>query len=135
LIPSYQRRLLTNLYSRQIRPPIYSLKQSKLRKRRVIRYAIMYFFLLVIFVLLVAGPLIARSKIPMSDFEKQFKEGILNGLMQPLDSGLKHNDTWTGHTGHNLPGGKTGESAIPSAELWTQATGSSTGGAKMMFVL
>ncbi|KAK5993119.1 1,3-beta-glucan synthase component FKS1 [Cladobotryum mycophilum] len=44
------------LPSRQIRPPIYSLKQSKLRRRRVIRFAILYFVLLVVFVALIAGP-------------------------------------------------------------------------------
>ncbi|CRG87622.1 1,3-beta-glucan synthase [Talaromyces islandicus] len=121
--------------SRQIRPPIYSLKQSKLRKRRVIRYAIMYFVLLVIFVLLVAGPLIARSHIPMDTFQSKFSSGIMKGLMQPLDGGVLKNDTWTGKTGSHLPGDQTGAKSIPVSELWTQATGTSTGGAKMMFVL
>lgn len=93
----------------------------------------MYFVLLVIFVLLVAGPLVARSKIGLDNFEGKFT-GPLSGLMQPLD-GNNNNDTWTGKTGNNLPGGNTGLSGIPSGQLWTQATGSSTGGAKMMFVL
>ncbi|KOS23377.1 hypothetical protein ESCO_006559 [Escovopsis weberi] len=44
------------LPSRQIRPPIYSLKQSKLRRRRVMRFAILYFVLLVVFVALIAVP-------------------------------------------------------------------------------
>ncbi len=43
--------------SRQIRPPIYSLKQSKLRKTRVARYAALYLCLLVVFVGMVAGPI------------------------------------------------------------------------------
>ncbi|KAF2770909.1 1,3-beta-glucan synthase [Teratosphaeria nubilosa] len=47
--------------SRQIRPPIYSLKQSKLRKRRVVRYAILYFSMFVLFIVLVVGPVIASK--------------------------------------------------------------------------
>ncbi|KAH8727038.1 putative 1,3-beta-glucan synthase component FKS1 [Phaeosphaeriaceae sp. PMI808] len=49
--------------SRQIRPPIYSLKQTKLRKRRVIRYAILYFLLLVVFLALVVGPVVVGGKL------------------------------------------------------------------------
>jgi len=45
--------------SKQIRPPIYSLKQSKLRKRRVIRFAMLYFFLFVIFMAMIIGPVVA----------------------------------------------------------------------------
>ncbi len=45
------------LHSRQIRPPIYSLKQNKLRKTRVVRYAALYLCLLIVFVGLIAGPI------------------------------------------------------------------------------
>lgn len=47
--------------SRQIRPPIYTAKQTKLRRRRVIRFSVLYFILLVIFIAILAGP-IAASK-------------------------------------------------------------------------
>lgn len=43
--------------SRQIRPPIYSIKQSRLRKRQVARFAAMYFVLLIVFVGMIAGPI------------------------------------------------------------------------------
>lgn len=57
-------RLLTDIFnSRQIRPPIYSLKQTKLRKRRVVRYAILYFTMFVIFLVLIVGPVIVGPKI------------------------------------------------------------------------
>ncbi|KEZ45482.1 1,3-beta-glucan synthase component FKS1 [Scedosporium apiospermum] len=49
--------------SRQIRPPIYSMKQTKLRRRRVIRYAILYFVMLVVILGLIVGPTVAGSKI------------------------------------------------------------------------
>jgi len=84
--------------SRQIRPPIYSLKQSKLRKRRVIRFSILYFVMLVIFIVLIAGPLIAR----------RFLSGLPSvpmDLLQP--TGLDNNDTSSSETGTALLGGAT----------------------------
>ena len=47
--------------SKQIRPPIYSSKVSKLRRRRVIRFAILYFVLLFLFVALLVGPSLVSS--------------------------------------------------------------------------
>ncbi|OCL01930.1 glycosyltransferase family 48 protein [Glonium stellatum] len=82
--------------SRQIRPPIYSLKQTKLRKRRVVRYAILYFVILIIFAALIAGPIVAGKfltslpTIPMQ-------------LLQP--TGLNNNDTSGSQTGTALAGG------------------------------
>ncbi|KAJ2896588.1 beta-glucan synthase component gls1 [Zalerion maritima] len=52
--------------SRQIRPPIYSMKQSKLRRKRVFRYAVLYFVMLVVFVGLIVGPVVAGRFIPES---------------------------------------------------------------------
>jgi 1,3-beta-glucan synthase len=100
-------------YSRQIRPPIYSLKQSKLRKRRVIRYAILYFVMLVVFVALIAAPLVVRRlKINLPS--------IPMNLLQPVNQ--DNNDTSSILTGSDLPGNmKAGN-----------PTGA-TGGAKMMF--
>ncbi|KAI9749619.1 MAG: 1-phosphatidylinositol-3-phosphate 5-kinase [Chaenotheca gracillima] len=82
--------------SRQIRPPIYSLKQSKLRKRRVIRFAILYFIMLIVFVCLVAGPIVASrfvSNLP----------SIPENLLQPV--GQNNNDTTTKETGTGAAGG------------------------------
>jgi 1,3-beta-glucan synthase len=80
--------------SRQIRPPIYSLKQSKLRKRRVIRFAILYFFMLVVFVALIVGPIVAgRFFTTLPD--------IPLDLLQP--TGLNNNDTTSEPTGEPGP--------------------------------
>ncbi|KAJ5976166.1 1-3-beta-glucan synthase component FKS1 [Penicillium waksmanii] len=104
--------------SRQIRPPIYSLKQSKLRKRRVIRFAILYFVMLVIFIVLIAGPLVVKrmgynSKISEALWDtiglKDASKSPTMFLLQPIDSGL--NDTETYYTGTSLPG-KPAESSI-----------------------
>lgn len=75
--------------SRQIRPPIYSLKQSKLRKRRVVRYAILYFTMLVLFVVLIVGPIVASKHISLSLDP--------DSLVQP--TGLNNNDTSGSQTG------------------------------------
>ncbi|KAL3479524.1 1,3-beta-glucan synthase catalytic subunit FksP [Aspergillus californicus] len=83
--------------SRQIRPPIYSLKQSKLRKRRVIRFAILYFLMFVIFIVLIVAPVIVNKLdlVEINDFPMQ--------LLQPLDK--DNNDTISSYTGSGVPKG------------------------------
>lgn len=81
--------------SRQIRPPIYSLKQSKLRKRRVIRYAILYFVLLVVFLALIVGPIVAGKQIKL-------KIDLPMELLQP--TGYSNNDTSASVTGRCIQG-------------------------------
>jgi 1,3-beta-glucan synthase len=80
--------------SRQIRPPIYSLKQTKLRKRRVVRYAILYFVILIVFLCLIIGPIVAAKFI-------QIPASLANSLpmeiLQP--TGYNNNDTTTSTTG------------------------------------
>ncbi|KLJ10244.1 1,3-beta-glucan synthase component FKS1 [Blastomyces silverae] len=83
--------------SRQIRPPIYSLKQSKLRKRRVIRFAILYFFMLVIFLGLIVGPVVAGPRIGEIALP-----GLINDLSLLQPTGQDINDTTTSLTGKAL---------------------------------
>ncbi|KJX93391.1 1,3-beta-glucan synthase component like protein [Zymoseptoria brevis] len=122
--------------SRQIRPPIYSLKQSKLRKRRVVRYAILYFTMFVLFVALIVGPVIVlkiRKEVP--DF------GTLPlQLLQPAN--WKNNDTTNKVTGTRNVGG--GASATGGAARASSTRGSRLGGGtgsgsgtsnRMMFML
>jgi 1,3-beta-glucan synthase len=97
---------LTRYNSRQIRPPIYSLKQSKLRKRRVIRFAILYFAMLLLFLILLIAPLVARTlniKFPTIPMD----------LLQPLDK--DNNNTITSYTGLGLPVGFTAMESSGSA--------------------
>ncbi|PYH84167.1 1,3-beta-glucan synthase component GLS2 [Aspergillus uvarum CBS 121591] len=86
--------------SRQIRPPIYSLKQSKLRKRRVVRFAILYFTMLVIFLILIIAPLVARNQ------NINLGSSLPMNIMQPLDK--DNNDTIASYTGKGLPIGFSG---------------------------
>ncbi|KAI8720262.1 1,3-beta-glucan synthase [Fusarium sp. LHS14.1] len=87
--------------SRQIRPPIYSMKQSKLRRRRVIRYAILYFTLLIVFIALIVGPVVAGKYI--GDTISSSLGGLGFNLVQPTD--LDHDNTnSTSQTGTGMAG-------------------------------
>lgn len=94
--------------SRQIRPPIYSMKQSKLRRRRVVRYAILYFTLLVVFIALIVGPIVAGKFIyPAID---SALSGLPFKLVQPtgLDRDYTNSTlaTGTGREGYTGAGSK-----------------------------
>jgi 1,3-beta-glucan synthase len=90
----FDTSLLTD-NSRQIRPPIYSLKQTKLRKRRVIRYAILYFVLLVVFLAIIVGPIVAGKQLKL-DVKLPME------LLQP--TGFSNNDTTNTPTGTCIQG-------------------------------
>lgn len=81
--------------SRQIRPPIYSMKQSKLRKRRVWRFAVMYFVLFVIFLALIVGPIVAGkytdSFVDGLTIKSSSPDGLVASLFQPANQ--SNNDT------------------------------------------
>lgn len=79
--------------SRQIRPPIFSMKQNRLRKRIVRRYATLYFALLILFVALIAGPAVAGNKVPKQNLDIA---GI-SGLIQPKDVNATENFTSTSY--------------------------------------
>lgn len=112
--------LVLTLSSRQIRPPIYSLKQTKLRKRRVIRYAILYFVLLVVFLAIIVGPIVAGKQIKL-------KVNLPMELLQP--TGYSNNDTSDQVTGTCIQGvcpgyqggAATGDSAATDAAATTDA--------------
>ncbi|RPA85881.1 1,3-beta-glucan synthase component [Ascobolus immersus RN42] len=70
--------------SRQIRPPIYSAKQTKLRRRRVIRFAALYFAILLFFLILSVGPILANKFNVLPDTSKIAKKGdMLFEFIQP----------------------------------------------------
>ena len=66
------------------------MKQSKLRRRRVIRFAIVYFVLLVVFIALVAGPVYAGKAGLVDSFKSQLSPG---GFKLFQDPKVGHNDT------------------------------------------
>ena len=76
------------------------MKQTKLRRRRVIRYAILYFVLLVVFLAITVGPGVGGKYIGTSFLPKLVTD---QGLLQP--TGLNNNDTrGRNHTGTGAPG-------------------------------
>lgn len=75
--------------SRQIRPPIYSLKQTRLRKRMVKKYCALYFVILIIFAACIVGPAVASSHVP-SDIGSSLT-GTFRNLVQPRNK--SNNDT------------------------------------------
>lgn len=82
----------------------------------MIRYSILHFFLLLIFILLIAGPLVA------SKFIKSLPS-IPMQLIQP--TGLNNNDT--------KGTSQTGTAVESNGAAATSGGSSSTGGAKLMF--
>ncbi|EEB07877.2 1,3-beta-glucan synthase component bgs1 [Schizosaccharomyces japonicus yFS275] len=87
--------------SRQIRPPIFSTKQSRLRKRIVRRYSALYFIILIILLFLFVIPLaVGKKSLVMKN-----PTGTLKSLIQPSDvnytanystiyNGIKFNTTY-----------------------------------------
>jgi 1,3-beta-glucan synthase len=100
--------------SRQIRPPIYSMKQTKLRRRRVIRYAILYFVMLVVFLALLVGPVVAGRYVPASVFKPL--NDLNMGLVQPeFPRNDTHGRTATGTGAKSYTG-------VMASELSAKAT-------------
>lgn len=66
------------------------MKQSKLRRRRVIRFAIVYFVLLVVFIALVAGPVYAGKAGLIDSFKSKLDVGSFKLFQDPK---VGHNDT------------------------------------------
>ncbi|KJZ76191.1 1,3-beta-glucan synthase component FKS1 [Hirsutella minnesotensis 3608] len=109
--------------SRQIRPPIYSMKQSKLRRRRVVRYAILYFVLLAVFIGLIAGPIVAGKKIPSKMLQDKLGKVGNFHLLQPI--GLDNNNTnGTTQTGTGADGYTgVGKTSATGSQGGAQPTG------------
>jgi len=76
--------------SRQIRPPIYSLKQSKLRRRRVVRFAILLYGMFVLFLALMIGPSVVGQNMEI-DIEGILGKPLNFRLVQP--TGLDNDNT------------------------------------------
>lgn len=97
--------------SRQIRPPIYSLKQSRLRKRMVRKYLALYLLVLIIFAACIVGPAVAASHVP-SNIGSSLT-GVFANLVQP-----RHQ--WNNDTGPNATS-LTGYyfTSTPSLSTWS----------------
>ncbi|KAI0836806.1 glycosyltransferase family 48 protein [Hypoxylon sp. FL0890] len=111
--------------SRQIRPPIYSMKQSKLRRRRVIRYAVLYFVMLVVFLALIVGPAVGGKQIgsSLNDSLKSLPIPLAQPVGQDIDNTRNRTQTGTGMVGYSGVGLASMTSTATAAS--TQSTDSS----------
>jgi 1,3-beta-glucan synthase len=101
------------------------MKQSKLRKRRVWRYAVLYFVMLVVFLALIVGPIVAQSEITKAAVSLTKNPSSTMYLFQPV--GLNNNDT----QGRNETG--TGAASyLATATDGSTASSSATGAARMI---
>jgi len=92
--------------SRQIRPPIYSMKQSRLRRKRVIRYSLLYFLLLAVMVGLIVGPIVAGPMLPkdIGNTVNGFGFALFQPNKQDNDDTLGTKQTGTGMPGYSGAG-------------------------------
>lgn len=67
------------------------MKQSKLRRKRVFRYAVLYFVMFVVFVALIAGPVVVGN-LDVLNPEQQFGN-LVSGMKLVQPNGLDHDDT------------------------------------------
>lgn len=81
--------------SRLIRPPIYSMKQARLRKRMVRKYCTLFFTCLFLFVVVIVAPAVASNFVDTSKIAKNIPGEEFKGLIQPNVSKDKRNDTGT----------------------------------------
>lgn len=82
----------------------------------MIRFAILYFVMLLLFIVLIAAPIIVRNMDLDVSLRKTLYDavGVKSGngmyLLQPLDKGL--NDTQTYYTGSHLPKGFSSHASV-----------------------
>lgn len=72
------------------------MKQSKLRRRRVTRFAILYFVLLAVFIGLVAGPIVAGKQIPKAMLQSLGKSASMGGKFRLMQPNGQDNDNTNG---------------------------------------
>jgi 1,3-beta-glucan synthase len=80
--------------NRQIRPPIYSLKQARLRKRMIKKYSVLFYTIMVIFIALIAAPAVVGSLKGVDIHATAEFPSFADGLFQPRHQ--DNNDTGFG---------------------------------------
>lgn len=80
--------------NRQIRPPIYSLKQARLRKRMIKKYSVLYYTVFAAFIALIAAPAAIGSLKTVDIHPTQEFPEFATGLFQPRHQ--DNNDTGFG---------------------------------------
>jgi 1,3-beta-glucan synthase len=102
------------------------MKQTKLRKRRVIRYAILYFVLLVVFLALIVGPIVAGTKfkfdLPALPMDILQPTGYSNNNTNAETTGKCIQDPCPPYRGGGDKGGAAGTADSGNAAATTDAS-------------
>lgn len=94
------------------------MKQSKLRRKRVFRYALLYFTLLIIFLVLFIAPSLAGKYVGTALSDPL--NSIFSGLVQP--TGQDNNDT-IGHTDTGTAAASYSGAYVPQTSSAAAASG------------
>ena len=95
------------------------MKQNKLRRKRVFRYAVLFFIMLILFVGLIAGPIVGGKKIPASVTAKLSDYFLVQPTGQNNDDTAGHTQTGTGapkYSGIYTPSSSAASSATSTVE-------------------
>lgn len=112
------------------------MKQSKLRRRRVVRFALLYFMMLVLFIALIAGPIVAGRNLGESMLKEIGNKANVGqfSLMQP--NNLNNDNTnGTQKTGTGVPGYSGAFTKSTTVSGGAEATASPTGGSNRIKLL
>jgi 1,3-beta-glucan synthase len=93
------------------------MKQSKLRKRRVWRYAILYFVLLVLFLALVVGPIVAGKNVLTNSLIKNIPQELFQPIGQNNNDTRGRNETGTGAKATNGASATAGSGSSASTNI------------------
>lgn len=99
------------------------MKQSKLRKRRVWRFAVMYFSLFVLFLGLAIAPVLGGSKVPVNTLISSIGGGKPDSMIALLFQPNNRTSVWYNDTGPTLTSIKSSEAMVLAGK-----TGSASGG-------
>lgn len=102
------------------------MKQSKLRKRRVWRFAVMYFTLFVVFLALAIAPVLGGSHLTstVNSIKKTVGADTMVGLLfQPND----RSPSWYNDTGPTLTSIKSSEASVLRGKTSSGSNAKSTG--------
>lgn len=114
--------------SRQIRPPIYSLKQTKLRKRRVTRYAILYFTMFILFMALTIAPALLGNQLTAKMSPITLGDMILSQPTNWNNNDTSGFQTGTGNATNDQATATDSSSGASATDSSSSGSGSGSGG-------
>lgn len=100
------------------------MKQSKLRKRRVWRFAVMYFSLFVLFLALAIAPVLGGAKVPVESLINSVSGGKQDSMIALLFQPNNRTSAWYNDTGPSLTSIKSSEASVLAGKTDSASDGS-----------